>query len=64
LTEVWIVVLLGGRRFAEVWYAPDANPLSAQVLRWAGAEVVTELVDYQRVVGAVDVTQPNAGRQP
>jgi hypothetical protein len=28
-----------------------------------GEEVVTEVVDYQRTVDAVDVTEPNAGRQ-
>lgn len=37
---------------AEVWYAPDAK----FVVR--GEEVVTEVVDYQKTVDAVDVTEP------
>jgi Zn-dependent protease with chaperone function len=44
-----IVVSLGGRRFAEGWYAPDAKVLARTVSYDArGATTVVELLDYQK----------------
>jgi len=50
-----IVITLGGRRFAEGWYAPDAKVLARTVSYDArGAQTVIELLDYQK--GSESVT--------
>ncbi len=49
-----IVVTLGGRRFAEGWYAPDAKVLARTVsYDVRGAQTAVELLDYQKGSEAV-----------
>jgi len=60
-----ITVSLGGRRFAEAWYAPEAKTGVRSISFDArGGEVVTELQDYDRTVDAVDASDATAGRKP
>jgi Zn-dependent protease with chaperone function len=50
-----IIIAVGGRRFREVWYAPETRTVVRSIsLDPQGREIVSELVDYQKHGATVD----------
>ncbi|MDO8479204.1 MAG: M48 family metallopeptidase [Candidatus Rokubacteria bacterium] len=60
-----IVTALGGRRYREVWYAPETKTVVKSITPTSqGRPIVRELTDYQKGQESADLTKMPPGRTP